>query len=337
MKKIAATIACIVTVIAANTMFLFADDNSVNAATLANDTVSAQTTTTQHSNVTSSEGTQSGIYTASAAGVTPDNPLYVFDKLMESIQVTLTFQSEEKAVLLVSFANERLAEASVLDDESKVELFEDIMKAYLEVLEKANVQIKEAAEEGKNVKPIIQDIKLTQDSAQTITVSIEGKVLPESAEQLKAEVSTVVKETLAVEAFAVAKENFFESKKQFELAKEEFNKAVESKDEALIKAAQEKLALAEKNKDEKELTKDLIEVRKEAVKDQEEHNKKELEEKNKEAEMLKEKVEKLKEKAEKKAEKAEEKVKKEAEKAREKAKKAYEKSKGDDDKGDDED
>ena len=49
-----------------------------------------------------------------SAGLLPGNPLYVFDKLAEKMQVFFTFKPEQKALVRLGFAEERISEIKTL-------------------------------------------------------------------------------------------------------------------------------------------------------------------------------------------------------------------------------
>lgn len=56
-----------------------------------------------------------------SAGITPDSILYVFDKLLENIQITLTIDEAKKTLLLMTISEERLAEAEYLIGLAEIE------------------------------------------------------------------------------------------------------------------------------------------------------------------------------------------------------------------------
>lgn len=79
-------------------------------------------------------------------GIAPDSPLYVLDRLLEKIQITFTFDDVNKAALLTSISEERLAEANYLIEVAKTEdvnrekwdqLLADVINDYKEKLEAA--------------------------------------------------------------------------------------------------------------------------------------------------------------------------------------------------------
>jgi hypothetical protein len=106
-------------------------------------TSTATTTTEQTVSVTGSEAT-----TTVDAGTLPDSPVYVVDTLIEKIILIFTFSPEKKAKKLLANANERLEEAKVMTDEGKQELATETAEVYVATVEKAQVQITIAINEG---------------------------------------------------------------------------------------------------------------------------------------------------------------------------------------------
>jgi hypothetical protein len=200
------------------------------------------------------------------AGITPDSPLYPIERLIESVQVALTFSADGKAELLVSFANERLSEAEIMTEENKQYMVKKVMEAYVKTVRRAAEKADEAAQSDKDVGAILEEIKIVEETAEKIVIKATGVIPAEVAESLKAAITGEVKKTLAVQTFAVAKENFFDAAKEYKLAKDELKNARESGDATLITAAEEKLLLAEEYKDEMEQIKDQIEDYKEQIK-----------------------------------------------------------------------
>ena len=238
------------------------------------------------------------------AGLTPDQFFYPLERLIESVQVSLTFSGDGKAELLIEFANERLAEAEIMTEANKQELVERVMEDYLQTINSANKNLEKAIESDEDVESIIDQIITVEANADKVLIKITGVVNEDVAKELKQKVESEVKKTLAVQSFAAAKENFFDAKKLFEAAKDEYKNALETGDEAAIKAAFLKLEAAEVNKDQMEQIKDEVEEAKEEIKEELEKAKEELE---KQEEKAKEELEKQEEKAKKEREKLEDK------------------------------
>lgn len=197
--------------------------------------------------------------------IAPDNILYSLKRLVESIQVAFTFSPEGKAELLVTLADERLAEAELMSENNKRELVEQVMKAYVKNVKTANEKLEEAAEAGKDVTAVLDDIRIVEQTAGKLVIKATGMLPAESAETLKAQVAGQVKSTLAVQAFAIAKVDYKDSNAAVKTANNELKAAEKSGDEALVTAAKEKLELALQAKTNAEKLKDEVKAYKDDI------------------------------------------------------------------------
>lgn len=102
------------------------------------------------------------------AGITPDSILYTADKLVEDIQLALTFDDQKDADLLLQFANERLAEAKVMTEEEKTEFVQSAVNDYLATLQKAGEKVAEVVTNGTEDQGVKD--KLTQELDKTAQV-----------------------------------------------------------------------------------------------------------------------------------------------------------------------
>lgn len=200
------------------------------------------------------------------AGITPDSILYPVERLIESVQVNLTFYADGKADLLVSFANERLAEAQIMSGKNKVDMVQRVLKVYAQTVQEANKNLEQAAQNDKNITATLDQIKVMEDEAGKIVIAVNGTIPEGIGEDLKASMTSEVKKTLAIKSFATAKESLSEAKKKVEQAKEELKLAEKSGDAAKIALAKENLAKAEAAKEQLEKIKDEIEKYKEEIK-----------------------------------------------------------------------
>lgn len=239
------------------------------------------------------------------AGITPDSPIYSLERLIESVQVALTFSTDSKAELLVSIANERLAEAEVMTEKNKQELVKKVMQAYTKTIDDAKEKIKEAVEDNKDVTAVLQEVTIIEQTADKVVIKATGVIPQEYADELKTTITNQVKGTLAVQAYVIAKSGMADAKKKVELAKDDLKSAIASNDTAKVKAAQEALIKAEQVKAQAETLKDGAEAYKEGIKEaiKEQRNdsddeKKDDSEKIDKSEKNKWKEEKFKEKAE---------------------------------------
>lgn len=223
---------------------------------------------------TAQEGTTTGDATTTPvdetttdqAGVTPDSIIYPIEKMVESVQVTLTTNEANKAELLVQFADERLAEAQIMTAEDKLALAEKVMKTYAETLEKANAAVEAAAGDDADVSNLIEKIEITEENGNTVIKITAAALSQEAAQQIQTAITAQVKKTIAVQGFLTAKAKFFEAKDAFKAAQEALKKARKSGDDAAIAAAEAQLALAKQQKEAAEQLKDAAEAYKENIK-----------------------------------------------------------------------
>lgn len=243
--------------------------------------VYAQTDSTAE-NTATTQSTDTDI--AEEAGVTPDSLIYPLEQMIESVQVALTFSDDGKAELLISFANERLAEARIMDEKNQQDLMRKVVQAYTRTINNANTCVQklieiekaEAAEDTNTdetavptekeakINKIIDSIEVVQNDADEIVIKVTGTLPEEQAEQMQSVIKAQVQNTIAMKAYMVAKNAYVESAKEYAEAKNELEMAEKSGDEAAIQAAQEKVDAAKESKEEmKELKKEVKELKKE--------------------------------------------------------------------------
>lgn len=81
-------------------------------------------------------------------GITPDSPLYLFDKIGKSLGMFFTFGSEAKARKSLQYAGERLAEAQEMASENKTAALERAIadfEKYIALLQEKLAEIKQQA------------------------------------------------------------------------------------------------------------------------------------------------------------------------------------------------
>ncbi len=93
-------------------------------------------------------------------GITPDSPLYVFDRAMETAQEFFTRNAQARARLQVSFAAERVAEIKLLLEKNGVEAEGlDVAQTRLEAhMAKATDIIEGEQESGSDVSALAEEI-----------------------------------------------------------------------------------------------------------------------------------------------------------------------------------
>ena len=95
------------------------DETADQTSTTGETTDQTGTTDGTTTDGTTTDGTTTDGTDEEEAGVTPDSILYPLERLMESIQVILTFSADGKAELLVECSKERLAEAEIMTQENR--------------------------------------------------------------------------------------------------------------------------------------------------------------------------------------------------------------------------
>ncbi len=80
-------------------------------------------------------------------GLTPDSTFYFLDKLIEKLDLALTFDDVSKTEKFIKYAQERLAEAEEMNTEEKDEFIEELLLEYVEMLEQASDNLLDLDEE----------------------------------------------------------------------------------------------------------------------------------------------------------------------------------------------
>lgn len=202
------------------------------------------------------------------AGITPDSPIYGLERMIESVQVNLTFSDEGKAELLLSFANERLAEAQIMTEKKNYKLMEKVMKAYIKTVDQANKKAEAATEKDKDLEYVFNGIEITKQTADKIIIKVSGVIPKESEASLKEAVEKIAKRSIVESTFATAKSNLKEADKEQKVAERELKAAQKSGDKTAVAAAEEKLKAAVENKKEMEEIKDELKEYKKEIMDE---------------------------------------------------------------------
>jgi hypothetical protein len=85
------------------------------------------------------------------AGVTPDSPMYGFDKAIDGLSLAFTFGNANKAEKGIKIAQERLMEAQEMADKDKPEQAERAREEHQKAIEKAEQEL-DKLKEGNDVK-----------------------------------------------------------------------------------------------------------------------------------------------------------------------------------------
>lgn len=248
MKKIFIFVLTIIVVMTAGTTIVAAANTPVDAVTSA---TPVAVTAVQPTTAPAATTTSSAITTDLSTNVViaPDSLLYPIKRMVESVQVTLTFTPEGKAELLVSFANERLAEANLMTEKNKQQLVQKVMEAYIKTINEAADRTAEAAKAQKDVKPILESIQITEQTAGNFVIKATGIVTSDISEQLKTAVAANVQKTIAAQAATEAKNQFKAANDQVKQARENLKLATEGGSDTMVKSANDELLKAQQLKD----------------------------------------------------------------------------------------
>lgn len=267
MKKIMAVLIGSIFTVTLWSSAAFADGTAtVNTALTSGTAVSttnAAISTTIAAVTTTSAGVTAG--TGTNVSITPDNIFYSVKRLVENIQVALTFSPEGKAELFVTLADKRLAEADIMVERNKQELVEQVMKAYVKTVSDANEKLEEAAKSGSDVKATLDDIRIIEQTADKLVIRATGVIPAGSADALKTKVADQVKATLAVQAFTIARADMKDANTALKAADSALETAQKSGDQTAIKAAEANQQAAQQAKTNAENVKNQVEAYKNEI------------------------------------------------------------------------
>lgn len=202
--------------------------------------------------------------------INPDSVFYPFKLLIESISITLTFDEDAKALLIVKYANRRLLEAEIMSEEDNEELAQELLDDCLKLLGDANAILVDIAPESKT-EQTAEILDELADVGEEVIIALEltlnENIDDEKLVKLLEKAEVVVVKTLATQVFLASKDNFFEAKDDLVDARDAFKDAKESGDEEAIAAAKLAKEDAETYKDEMEEVKDSFEGLKDNIMD----------------------------------------------------------------------
>ena len=186
-------------------------DEAVQQTTVAEDDASQEEATDNDDEVTNAEAISIIIFDLEeevtstetptnpvSAGLTPDSPLYFFDKLFENIQLALAKTPEAKAALLTAISQERLAEIEALDPVKLEQYVDALLSEVTAALQKAADAITEAQAKGAEVTKLME----TLEQAAELGSSVELPEAIRKTEQLEETKSKLVETTRAVKVQA---------------------------------------------------------------------------------------------------------------------------------------
>ncbi len=202
--------------------------------------------------------------------ITPDSALYPLKLLVESINLNLTFDEYNKAQLMITYADNRLEEAYIMQDEENYKLALKLVEKSISLISDANtlVENSDSLSDEEATAVLMQLSKTGESASLTLEFMANGEVSQEDIDSLLQSAEEEIIESVVKSAFITAKDNFFDAKDAFKLAQDAYRAAKESGDEDAIAAAYEALVQAEALKDELESVKDEAENIKDAYGDE---------------------------------------------------------------------
>ncbi|MDO8655444.1 MAG: DUF5667 domain-containing protein [bacterium] len=128
-----------------------------------------------------------------SAGLTPENPLYFFDRLGETLQEFFTFNPEGKARLQITFAAERIAEIKIILETKGVEAKGlDVAQSRLRAnIAKAAGIVEGEKSKGKDVSKLAKELDDEFEDPKTAleqAFKAEKRVLEAKEDELKAKI-----------------------------------------------------------------------------------------------------------------------------------------------------
>lgn len=114
-----------------------------------------------------------------AVHILPDNPLYFLKTLKEQAQLFITRNAKDQSDLLLSFSQERLAEAVKVAEKGKTQVSDKLLEAYGEDIKQAKEKVEQAKAAGEQTHDLLIKLKQTTDYYQSVLARVE-KGVPES-------------------------------------------------------------------------------------------------------------------------------------------------------------
>lgn len=116
----------------------------------------------------------SEVITKVSPGVTPDNPLYAVDKLMENIKISLASDADKEAELLLQIAQERLVEAQKMTDKEKIKYVNKLIDSYFNSLNRAEEKVCEVILDEKKDEKIKENLSEKLEKVSEVNANIRA-------------------------------------------------------------------------------------------------------------------------------------------------------------------
>jgi hypothetical protein len=118
-------------------------------------------------------------------GITPDNPFYFTKGWVEKAQMFFTFSPEGKTVLSIKFADQRLAEAEIMEWKGKPELIKDLIAEYDKHLKNAERNIKRARLQNRDTTKALEKVAEATSKHTAVLQKLLSKVPPQAQDAIK--------------------------------------------------------------------------------------------------------------------------------------------------------
>jgi hypothetical protein len=122
-------------------------------------------------------------------GLTPDNPFYFLETILEKIITFFTFGDLKKAERYVALAAERLAEVQSVVNKGKPEFAEKTLERYEILLKNSITRAEQAQAEGKNTEEVMAKV----GKATSIHLEVLAEVYEKVPEQAKSAIENAMK------------------------------------------------------------------------------------------------------------------------------------------------
>ena len=145
-----------------------------------------------------------------SAGVTPDSPLYIFDKIVDDVQLALA-KGDDKTRKALEIKEERLAEASVMVDKKKPDAAQSALELARKAAEQAQKELspdleKETNENVRRAAKLLSGLeeKLSDEQWEEAKKALDAQL----SEEEKVRVALLVSKSRLSYCDSIAKEDF---------------------------------------------------------------------------------------------------------------------------------
>jgi len=128
-------------------------------------------------------------------GITPDSPLYLLKRLLENLDIMLTFNDVSKAEKYLNYAKMRLMEAIVMAEKGKYSYVNELLRDYVTDLHEVAVLVKmtNPSDSEKIASMVVNETAVYLSMLDNLS-----KIVPENSSVRLAEINTIRQAELAV-------------------------------------------------------------------------------------------------------------------------------------------